>query len=969
MTRNTFSSLIFITFVIMINVITLLPTIITVTGQEDSCLVFPTPSSAMESKIVATYTTIPLPSDAKNYTSTCPKTNGALQWTVTFGRTNYFLLHLFGFSTSIPNKIKSSMLTDGNGRQYYSTLARSDDTTSTIPTINGWKQANRLNITVGELLENSKSVYNLFAITNRANLLPIQIDFSNILKDKMSLSGYQKPNKTDDEALFRSGSLISKNSFSSNKYDISMDFQYVSTNCLYDLLGETSNTTSISNLYFFSLEIDYYEFLTMKWNDTISSNWNNNMKRWFGFFDVSNILTSSSATSTKTMNDVVKHVKDLQSNLQQTTYSLQTFNAKQCQATISNFQSTATDVYVKMRYARYAIILTFSLAILLVLLISHKEQPIKSRFLINAFVCAIAVLYSLLALIFQAQNLAIIEMISAFEVEFYLVLGFLYVLSALRYFFTRNLYRTIRVQFTKKPNKQEKRKTMKEESKKKDDNRLQTLRILSKLANWKIFMVAIIMVLLVVTALCIFLIVVVAAKVQVSTSVTDISTYIKLAALLGLVVPTGILSILIDLIVNGKSLFVKAKVRWYFFFDDPLYYRLEFLFFIPAVIFGIILFILDMRHRTISKYQIETIITSYIVHGLFFILLELSLLIIGCAGFICFVHVLQKVAVVLRQRRCDGKSELTTQDNVGKKTDFEIYLEDDEARHILQQYCEREFSLENYLIFELVEQLEKYVKVEGGKKKANTNFLMEGLKDQHNNDVNSSNDSIADKGIIVNPTLGVIVNNSNKFGGSNSDIGSSISTSPMTEDSLLQHPPSPPNNNGNNNITGTTLTSNAVSTLSLSSANTTNTSNSNIIALTNNNNAISQSSSTIVTNNNNNNHNHGKTTKEATTQIDKIVSKMMTTYLNESSVLEVNLPNSTKKQVVANFTLRMKSMQNTNGIREPIDIDALSLMKQDVFHNLKDTFARLQLTNEYQFYKKKKQLEKELNANIDVKGE
>ena len=112
-----------------------------------------------------------------------------------------------------------------------------------------------------------------------------------------------------------------------------------------------------------------------------------------------------------------------------------------------------------------------------------------------------------------------------------------------------------------------------------------------------------------------------------------------------------------------------------------------------------------------------------------------------------------------------------------------------------------------------------------------------------------------------------------------------------------------------------------------------------------------------------------------TQQIDKIIFQILKTYLNENSVLEVNLPNTTRKSVLQNFRKRvyMDDVSKISGSKselpyrgedvkpEPIDTKVLDGLKQDVWLNLKDTFGRLQLTTEYQLFKEKKNLENQLN--------
>ncbi|EFC47266.1 hypothetical protein NAEGRDRAFT_78910 [Naegleria gruberi] len=934
-----------------------------------------------------------------------------IKWKLTVGVGSNFHNALFGFSDGSANgwtKMKNVM---SNNAAYSSTVngkwSTSSSTTSfktnfysslvyppqvyrfdkgevnTRPNLQGYASMSSLNMTFYDMFSGSKLLYNnqAFLSSNSKNALPLVIsgdlidamynsDPSNATIAKIAsiregfrneddLSYLYGPDGTSSIGGFlRSRSQSNWTDMSSTPSDFVVlssyenyvygtDFYFTTTNCFNDLVN--SNSTSGNELYFFVSLFNYYTLLSSKFSSRIDNSYNNNVLKMFLAFNMTQLLTTPNGNKMfPTM---------MQSSSSATTPSFKDSTARYF---ISEFHYNTLTTYQQLRYLRTTHVFFYGLIIMTILFMFRKQQPVKSRFMINASVCGVAIFYGLFGIIMAAAVPDYDGIVSAAEVLFYLVLGFLYVLSAVRYFFSRNLYRTMRINFSK-----EKKKKEKKDSDTFEEKQLKLLRLLANLASWKVFLVGVIAVVVLIAGLSIFILVSIltGAADNFTVSISQVATYVKLAGLLGLVFPTAIISIILDASINFKRIFRKGGLKWYLIQDDPLLFRAEFAVFIPTVCLGVLLFGLDQFYNGLPWWDLEQKAATYLGHGLVYTVFEVSLLLLGCGGFIVIVQTIQTVRIAIRRGSLFDKSDTDVSKSksgglgLGEKTEFELFMESVEARAVLKQYCESEFSLENYLLFELVEDLHKLVLIE-----QTQGVLQEPvakpkpkqlLTVQHSNSFRMSGDfnGASPSGLQPNTTT-------------NSGAPTTI-----TPNGLL--------NPADNTSMTTSFTSSGSEVVFLNNEDPTSPTSPSTIS-------EPYSPSKLSTNGPNKEKDKNKGPGDVTLQIDRMIVKILKTYLSENSVLEVNLPNTTRKQVLHAFRKRvypddMSKTGSASGSKnfdksprsqrpdtdkkpESIDVEILAILKQDVWLNLKDTFGRLQLTNEYQLLKKKQALEKELNV-------
>ncbi|KAG2374615.1 hypothetical protein C9374_010659 [Naegleria lovaniensis] len=846
-----------------------------------------------------------------------------------------------------------------------------------------------LNLTFGDVFTSTKILYNTQGITSARNLVPLLVDTS-ALKAASNLSvtvgsiieKIGSGNRSIEDTSFVDSNGFSVPYFLRTRSEITMDiiqktgrnallnsyenqvttydFTFRTTNCYQDMVGSSSSSSSNKEIYFFALVGSYFPLMNATLTRRLATDWDSNFAQFIVVYNLTDFFnqptsfatTTSSSDSTSNKFNMWNDQPMSESAEMQSQQSVSSFQDASAVEIYSMFHYNPTETYKQLRYLRMSIVLFFSLLIMVILVLSRKSQPVKSRFLINGSVCAVAIVYGLLGIIFAAALPSYDSIVSSMEVLFYLVLGFLYVLSAMRYFFSRNLYRTMRINFSSDSKSKKKDKRMTHHGKKIskgsqsfEERQLKLLRLLANLASWKVFLVGVILVLVVICALSLFILisVVTGTASNFDQPISTIATYTKLAGLLGLVVPTAILSIIVDAIINAKKV-VKKGLHWYLIQDDPLFFRLEFGVFIPAVIFGVLLFILDQYYNTLNWFDMNQRAVVYLVHGLIYSLFEFSLVMLGCGGFIAVVYIIQYSRMAIRRKSLlpVPESKLNDGSTLGKKTEFELFMCDDEARVMLQQYCEREFSLENYLLFELVEELAVLASQE------------------HPGSVNkiAISPALAKPSVVtgemveereVLSTTSISVKNGKSSSGS-AMLSSDNTLVNSSSGSLSPRPSHQPPEQQHLNVDEPGSPTSPSSVVSASEPS-------------------SPSVKNLMKNNNR---------ESVTQQIDRIILKILKTYLNENSVLEVNLPNTTRKMVLSCFRKRLyaddvskfsgsKSMDHIpermdDKPVETLDMTVLDTLKQDVWLNLKDTFGRLQLTQEYNLYKAKKTLEKELNV-------
>nr|CAG4709557.1 unnamed protein product [Naegleria fowleri] len=852
----------------------------------------------------------------------------------------------------------------------------SDTNPISTPTFANYVPLSSLNLTFGDVFTSTKMLYNtqgILSSRNRVSLIAdtsalkaasnLSVSVGSILEKIGSGNRSIEDNSILDSSGFsvpyflRSRSELSMDNIQKtgriavlNSYEnqvTTYDFTFRTTNCYRDIVGSSSSSNGNREIYFFAFVGSYFPLMNSTITRKLSTDWDSNFAQFILVYNLTDFFNqpSSFAATTSSFasllnsnnnhwNEQSMHETDL---MQQTQSS--TFQDASAVEIYSMFHYNPTDTYRQLRYLRMSIVLFFSLVIMIILVLSRKSQPVKSRFLINGSVCAVAIVYGLLGIIFAAALSNYDSIVSSMEVLFYLVLGFLYVLSAMRYFFSRNLYRTMRINFSSdaKSKKKDKRMThhgrkISKTSQSFEERQLKLLRLLANLASWKVFLVGVILVLIVICALSLFILisVVTGTASTFDQPISTIATYTKLAGLLGLVVPTAILSIIIDAIINAKKV-IKKGLHWYLIQDDPLFFRLEFGVFIPAVILGVLLFILDQYYNTLNWFDLNQRAVIYLVHGLIYSLFEFSLVMLGCGGFIAVVYLIQYSRMAVRRKSLLPVPEPKANDGstLGKKTEFEQFMCDDEARVMLQQYCEREFSLENYLLFELVEEL-SVLALQEQTQQGSLNKIAMSPALQKPSVV--TGEMVEEREALSTTSISV------KKSSSGSAMLSSDNTLVNSSSGSLSPRPShqPPEQQHLNVDEPGSPTSPSAKMLT-------------------------------------------KGNRESVTQqIDRIILKILKTYLNENSVLEVNLPNTTRKMVLSCFRKRLyaddvskfsgtKSMDHIpertdDKPIELLDLTVLDTLKQDVWLNLKDTFGRLQLTHEYNLYKAKKSLEKELNV-------
>ena len=692
-----------------------------------------------------------------DYTTACSTTSSkernVIKWRLTSGNVYDRIIGLFGFTdgTSLPPQLKKAMLerksykpiregswvensnfvnTENLGNyNYYTTIGDQwQETGATITGVNDYIQVSSLNITLMDLFSGMDILYNMQVLNTDIDNLPMILNLTKIremnsVSNNFTLSTLEINFKTNDTSFTlpngqsmanflrtpkdRNMSDFLENSafysrFNQNPSQSSYNSDIYTTRCYRDVVPPAGKITSSNELYIVAIASFHTLLKAQDWSKPIKG-WDNNFRSYFIVYNLTDyfsIDTDGYLTPRNQLNNLDVHFID-----------------KDFRYYYSMFYYNVNSVYRGMRYFRMCHILFYSTLIFAILLLSARKQPVKSRILINGSLSLIAMVYSGVGVILNAAAGDPLDyIVSSFELVFYLSVGFFYMFSAIRYFFSRNLYRTMyslyrkeKVDDQKKMDYKEKEKKVKEETERKQ-KQVKHMKIFANFASWKMFSAAIGLIFTLILALSLFLVIWVGTRNSYgfSISITDVATYCKLVGLLGLVVPTSFVAVTIDVFINKNSLFKEGKLKWFFIDDDPLLFRLEFFTFIPAVFVGIALFVVDRVYALQNYTSIVYDISYYVGHGFVFLLFELCFLLFGCGGFISIIQIVQYIRLKFQKTKAISKSE-------SEKSELEKMLEDPEFSETFERYTVREFSYENFIAFKTVIQLEKMATKEKSK--------------------------------------------------------------------------------------------------------------------------------------------------------------------------------------------------------------------------------------------------------------
>ncbi|EFC41017.1 predicted protein [Naegleria gruberi] len=135
-----------------------------------------------------------------------------------------------------------------------------------------------------------------------------------------------------------------------------------------------------------------------------------------------------------------------------------------------------------------------------------------------------------------------------------------------------------------------------------------------------------------------------------------------------------------DLVSSGFKTIRKKGISYYLFFDDPMGYRIDLILMVVMLI-SVIPIIAGSVQDTTSFFVVRKIV-SIIYFALFYFVIG------GTVTLSYWIN---------RLRNFNVKSD---------STQLEIYLRDDEFRKIFRTYCANEYSTENFIIYEDLENLD-----------------------------------------------------------------------------------------------------------------------------------------------------------------------------------------------------------------------------------------------------------------------
>ncbi|KAG2378661.1 hypothetical protein C9374_008300 [Naegleria lovaniensis] len=147
----------------------------------------------------------------------------------------------------------------------------------------------------------------------------------------------------------------------------------------------------------------------------------------------------------------------------------------------------------------------------------------------------------------------------------------------------------------------------------------------------------------------------------------------------------AVMVIAIDLIVNRRMVSQRGGFRKYLFFDDPFYVRLDLIF--CTLIFATILIVIIIQ-GSVSNFRV-----GGVAHfNRFLVLLIYLWAILICGGTV----ILSEIISLFRKKK----------PNSTLMSELERYLKVPEFKALFAEYTEKELSLENYLCFKDLEDLE-----------------------------------------------------------------------------------------------------------------------------------------------------------------------------------------------------------------------------------------------------------------------
>lgn len=154
-----------------------------------------------------------------------------------------------------------------------------------------------------------------------------------------------------------------------------------------------------------------------------------------------------------------------------------------------------------------------------------------------------------------------------------------------------------------------------------------------------------------------------------------------------------------DIFISRKKIFklkrLKIDFNWYFFFDDPLFFRLDNIFLYFTIFFGImicIILIIDQieSDNLSSKTYFIFMIINFTLYLIFFIIISVFVHLFN-GGFVALHILLSKFFIPISMK---GKTIIKND----KNNDFiHEFLKNDDSYNLFYEYAKREFSVENVL--------------------------------------------------------------------------------------------------------------------------------------------------------------------------------------------------------------------------------------------------------------------------------
>ncbi|EFC41580.1 hypothetical protein NAEGRDRAFT_70688 [Naegleria gruberi] len=166
-------------------------------------------------------------------------------------------------------------------------------------------------------------------------------------------------------------------------------------------------------------------------------------------------------------------------------------------------------------------------------------------------------------------------------------------------------------------------------------------------------------------------------------SLADIYRPVVILVLLILLWIIGLVSVIYDVITQRKSI-IRDGLRKFFFYDDPFYLRVDLLTLILPVIIAITSGLENLLVDSSNTYIVQ------ILAGIFNTLACFSFTLLS-GGNVLIIEIYKMIA----------------NRNVKKNESLEIELENSEILKIFKEYCQKEFSSENYELYIILKSLKE----------------------------------------------------------------------------------------------------------------------------------------------------------------------------------------------------------------------------------------------------------------------